>query len=119
MAKWGTALQLSSTFRRETRLSLGVAKCLRRAQRRKPVSVIVHNRRDSADARYLHSFARVYDHPLSFLSPSEAASVLADGSRRKFAQLDVLPANAKLIGAFGFLNNYNGIETSIRALHHL
>ena len=33
--------------------------------------------------------------------------------------LDGLPPEAKLIGVFGFLNDYKGFETTIRALYHL
>ena len=33
--------------------------------------------------------------------------------------LDALPADAVLIGVFGFLNEYKGIGTAIQALQHL
>jgi glycosyltransferase involved in cell wall biosynthesis len=114
-----TAGSIGASFLRETRLSSGIAKCLRAAQRRKPVSVIVHNRRDLSDARFVHGFDCVFDHPLSFLSPLEAETVLARANPRKFAQLDALPAETKLIGVFGFLNDYKGFGTVIRALYHL
>lgn len=117
--KWRAAGDIAATYRRNTRLSLGVAKWLRRAQRRKPVSVIVHNQRDGADARHLHGFAHVFDHPLSFLSAREADAVHRQATRGTFAQLDPLPPDAKLIGVFGFLSDYKGFGTAIRALHHL
>jgi len=40
-------------------------------------------------------------------------------SRRDFPILDRIPARAKLVGVFGFLNNYKGLNTAIRALRHL
>jgi len=113
------AVDIKMSFNRGTRLSGGIAKILRRAQRRKPVSVVVHNRRDSLDARYLHRFRRVLDHPLCFLSSHEADAVIAHASRRNFAQLDTLSSDAKLIGVFGFLSDYKGFEVAIKALHHL
>ena len=116
---WSTAIDIKASFARGNRLSAGVAKILRRAQRRKPVSVIVHNRRDSLDAQYLHRFRRVFDHPLCFLSENEADTVISHANRRKFSQLDRLASDIKLIGVFGFLSDYKGFEVVIKALHHL
>ncbi|HWB51913.1 MAG TPA: hypothetical protein VG651_22590 [Stellaceae bacterium] len=117
--KWRAAYGIAATFSYNNQVSVGTARTLRHHQRCKPVSVIVHNRRDLFDARHLHRFKRVYDHPLSFLSRSEADALLAHSARRQFAQLDSLALDAKLIGVFGFLSNYKGFETVIRALHHL
>ncbi|HXO03877.1 MAG TPA: hypothetical protein VN900_17565 [Stellaceae bacterium] len=116
---WRLAINIEAAFWRDNKLSSGIAKCLRRAQRQKPISVIVHNRRDLSDARHLHGFDRVFDHPLSFLSPVETESVLTHATRRRFTQIDALASDTKLIGVFGFLNNYKGFGTVVRALHHL
>ena len=116
---WRTAFDIKAAFRRGSRLSEGIARCLRQAQRRKPVSIIVHNRRDDSDARLLYGFKRVFDHPLCFLSSSDADSVFAHARRHRFPQLDALSSDAILIGVFGFLNNYKGFSTAVRALHHL
>jgi hypothetical protein len=113
--KWRQAVDIQSAFSRHTRLSTGIARRLRRAQRQKPVSVIVHNRRDESDARHLYGFERVFDHPLSFLSAVEAGTLLARATRRSFTQLDRLPAEATLIGVFGFLNDYKGFGAVVRA----
>ncbi len=117
--KWRSAGDIVSAFARVKRLSLGISRILRRAQSRKPVSVIVHNRRDGSDARHLHGFAKVFDHPLAFLSRREAEAILAQASRRRFAQLDSLPRDARLVGVFGFLSDYKGFEVVVRALRHL
>jgi glycosyltransferase involved in cell wall biosynthesis len=117
--KWREAADIKSFFSRHTRLSTGIAKHLRRAQSQKPVSVIVHNRRDGSDARHLYGFDKVFDHPLSFLSADEANAILAGATRRNFTQLDRLPAEVTLIGVFGFLNDYKGFGTAVRALRHL
>ena len=117
--KWRRAGGINASFYRHRTLSSGIAECLRRAQQRKPISVIVHNRRDSSDARHLHGFSRVFDHPLTFLSPAEAEAVLSTATRRRFAQLDRIPPDAILIGVFGFLNDYKGFGAVVRALHHL
>jgi glycosyltransferase involved in cell wall biosynthesis len=117
--KWRQAEDIRAFFSRHTRLSVRLARHLRLVQQQKPVSVIVHNRRDASDARHLYGFDRVFDHPLSFLSAAEADFLLAQATRRNFTQLDALPADAALIGVFGFLNDYKGFGTVVRALHHL
>lgn len=98
---------------------------LRRTERRKTLRLIAHNRRD---ARLLHEvlgFRDVSHHPLSFVSASESEAVRAGARRHDFPQLRHLPADAKLIGTFGFLSTYKGFETAVRALrllppdHHL
>ena len=117
--KWQKAGEIRTAFARDRKLCEAVAKCLRRAQRQKPVSVIVHNRRDFSDAHFLHGFERVFEHPLRFLSSNDAETIQAQATRRRFPQLDSLPASTTLIGVFGFLNDYKGFGTVVRALHHL
>jgi glycosyltransferase involved in cell wall biosynthesis len=113
------AARIQGEFRRAHLLSYGVARQLRRLQRYKQVSAIVHNRRDLFDARYLYGIRNVVDHPLSFLGADEIASIRESACRRRFPMLDELPADAVLIGVFGFLNEYKGIGTAIQALQHL
>jgi glycosyltransferase involved in cell wall biosynthesis len=110
---------LRSNYRRAQLLSAGIAKRLRRAQRFKPVSVIVHTGRDHAHMKYVYGLKNVSDHPLSFLSKADADAVRQGASRRQFTILDLVPDDAKLIGVFGFFGRYKGFETVVRALHHL
>lgn len=116
---FGKAITLRADYNRAHLLSAGIATHLRRAQRLKPVSVIVHTRRELWHMRYVHGLRHVYDHPLSFLSEEEAQQVRHTASRDKFPLLDQIPHDAKLVGIFGFLGRYKGFETVIRALHHL
>jgi glycosyltransferase involved in cell wall biosynthesis len=117
--RWLSAAEATVAYFHDRKLFLRIPKMLRAAHRRKPISIIVHNRRDRSDARHLHGFERVFDHPLSFLSSNEVDAVHAGATRRRFASLDALPSEAVLIGVFGFLNTYKGFETAVRALHHL
>jgi glycosyltransferase involved in cell wall biosynthesis len=116
---WRTAGDIQHAFANNRRLALDVPKILRREQRRKPVSAILHNRRDLSDARHLHGFERVHDHPLAFLSAHEATMIRQQASRQRFPIIEGLSQNDILIGVFGFINNYKGIESVVRALHHL
>lgn len=117
--KWRSAGDIHAEFSRNRKLSLTIPGRLRRAQRRKPVSVIVHNRRDLSDARHLHGFDRVYDHPLAFLPADRVESARAQASRHRFPSIEALSPGFTLIGVFGFLNYYKGFGTAVRALHHL
>src|ERR1700719_2517030 len=113
------AIAMRAHYMRSDRLSAGIASRLRRAQRFKPVSVIVHTRRDLWHMKYVHGMRNVYDHPLSFLGGAEAQEIRSTASLEKFAVLEAVPADSKLIGVFGFFGRYKGFDTVIRALHHL
>jgi glycosyltransferase involved in cell wall biosynthesis len=117
--KWRTAGDIYAERTRNKRLSLGIARLLRRAQRRKPVSIVVHNRRDRREIEQVHGVENVFDHPLAFLSSAEADAVASQAKRRRFPLLDPLTSDDRLIGVFGFLNDYKGFETVVRALYHL
>ena len=114
-----TAMRLQADFHRTRLLSVGIARQLRRTQRKKQVSAIVHNRRDLYDANCLYGIRHVFDHPLSFLGAAEIDAIRSGASRQRFAMLDDLPPGAVLVGVFGFLNEYKGIGTAIQALHYL
>lgn len=113
------AFAMRAQYNRKYLLSVGVASRLRRAQRFKPISLIVHTRRDLAHMKYVHGMRNVHDHPLSFLSAAEAQEIRRTASRRQFPVLDAVPKDGKLVGVFGFLGRYKGIDTVVRALHHL
>jgi glycosyltransferase involved in cell wall biosynthesis len=117
--KLKAAARMQAEFRRSHVLSYGIARQLRRVQSFKQVSAIVHNRRDLQDTRYLYGIRQVLDHPLSYLSASEVEAIRGSASRRRFPMLDELPADAVLIGVFGFLSEYKGIGTAIEALQYL
>ena len=113
------AIAMRSGYMRANRLSAGIARRLRRAQRFKPVALVVHTRRDLLLMTYVHGMRNVYDHPLSFIDCGEAQEVRRSASRAQFPVLDAVPAQSKLIGVFGFFGRYKGFDTVIRALHHL
>ncbi|HEV2185922.1 MAG TPA: hypothetical protein VGR70_01865 [Stellaceae bacterium] len=117
--KFRIAAGIVLAYQRNRQLSIGVARMLSRIAKRKPVSAIVHNRRDASDFRHAYGLERVFDHPLAFHSSAEAAAVVHKATRQRSPLLDNLPADAKLIGVFGFLNDYKGFGTAIRSLYHL
>ena len=103
----------------------GIQGYLHRLQEKKPVSIIVHTKRDMRIIRDLYRINNVYHHPLSFIPRPLAQHVRRTTGRAAFPLLQGLPENARLIGTFGFLSPYKGFETAVQALkflpedHHL
>lgn len=98
---------------------------LRQLQKRRNVRLIAHNRRDMRMLRDVYRLQTVLHHPLAYVPADRAAEIRQAAKRSDFALLAGLPADAKLVGTFGFLSPYKGFETAIRALrllpddHHL
>jgi glycosyltransferase involved in cell wall biosynthesis len=88
-------------------------------QARKPVSIIVHTRRDRLRMIGEYGLERVYDHPLTYLAPEDVAAIHTRADRARFPLLRDLPKNTVIIGVFGFLSPYKGVEIAIRAIRHL
>jgi glycosyltransferase involved in cell wall biosynthesis len=119
------ALDLIVAYRRGSVLTRGIYNVLKRRQRIAPTRVIVHTRRDMRLLRDVFGLNQVLHHPLSFVMPQERAQVRATVTRDNFALLRNLPPAAKLVGVFGFVSEYKGIDTALRAMrllppeHHL
>jgi glycosyltransferase involved in cell wall biosynthesis len=109
----------------EARLARGLHRLMRQAERRRPFGLIVHGAREARLLRDLHGYRTVEHHPLAFLPEDAARALRQSASRADFPQLAALPPDAVLVGIFGFLSPYKGIETAIEALrllpetHHL
>ena len=114
-----SAGRVLSDATRGGRLGRGIQGLLRGLQASKPVSVIVHTRRDQRMMQDLYGLRAVHHHPLAFISPEAARSLRARTSRAAHPRLAGLPATAKFIGTFGFLSAYKGFDTAIRALEFL
>jgi len=117
--KFGEATAMLAENMRCNRLAHGIYRELARQQWRKPVHVITHTKRDMRLLRDVHRLTSVHHHPLAFVSAEQAASIRASTSRQDFPMLRRLPADAKLIGTFGFLSPYKGFETALEALRYL
>lgn len=113
------AARIYGSYRRNRDLGVATYQMLAHQQRLKPVSPIVHTKRD---ARLLHDVFRlknVEHHPLSFVSAEQASHIRESATRDRFPLLNVLPPNVRLIGTFGFLSPYKGYETALQALRYL
>lgn len=106
--------------RHDNILSDGLYAFIRREQRRRgdrdPISIVVHTRRDSRMMQIVHGLRNVYDHPLAQLDPDRVAEIRSRADRSRFPGLASLPPDAILLGCFGFLSSYKGVDTALRAL---
>ncbi|CAE6832244.1 glycosyltransferase [Paraburkholderia aspalathi] len=82
-------------------------------------SVIVHTRRDMRMLKYVHQIDKVFDHPLAFYPQRVVDEVKRTARRSDFPRLGKLPDDAIVLGCFGFVSKYKGIDVALRALRLL
>jgi glycosyltransferase involved in cell wall biosynthesis len=115
IATWN---DFASTLR-ENHLDQGIFSELRSAQNRKPVSVVVHTRRDARSIQIMQRIKRVFAHPLAFYSQAESEALrekrVGNGIRGRFD----LKEGSVMLGCFGFIGEYKGLDTAVRALRLL
>jgi glycosyltransferase involved in cell wall biosynthesis len=82
-------------------------------------SVIVHTRRDMRMLKYVHQIDDVYDHPLAFYPRRVVDEVKRMARRSDFPRLGKLSDDTVLLGCFGFVSKYKGIDVALHALRLL
>lgn len=83
---------------------------------RKNVVIKVHTRRDRRMVEQAFNNPNVYDYPIVFLNEEERSAAWQHADRTRFlAKHDFAPGD-KVVGLFGFLSSYKGVDTAIRAL---
>ncbi len=96
-----------------------VYNAFRQTQKDKRFSAIVHTKRDARHMRILDNITHVFDHPLAFISPARAEEVRQVADWRDFPLLADLPEKSIIVGVFGFLGQYKGMHTALKAMRHL
>lgn len=114
--KIGAAVNQLTVYRKNSFLVRNINKLIRREQSRRNVSVIVHTRRDANVYRTFEEFRNVFHHPLSFLTQEQRHSVLASAERSQFPALRGIPNDNVIIGVFGFVGEYKGVDIALQAL---
>ncbi len=89
------------------------------ASKRKNVAVIVHTKRERRFFTQVVEVDDVHDHPLSLMHSDWPGKL--DGRAAEFRKdMDMLFGDRKVIvGVFGFISPYKGLETAIRAVKAL
>ncbi len=119
MLRWKSAFADINALIREWQLSGSIFRIMQKMQKKIRLSAITHNKRDMRILKYVHGIKHVFDHPLVFFNQDYARSVRETASRKDFPLLFTVPANAKIIGVFGFVGRYKGFDIVIKALHRL
>jgi glycosyltransferase involved in cell wall biosynthesis len=83
------------------------------------VPIIFHNQRDRTYVNLKYSYDQAYDHPLCYNDQDSYKHIISNFTRRDFCKKFALDEKKKFIGIFGFINEYKGHKTAIRALEHL
>ena len=91
------------------------------ASKSKNVWIKVHTKREKRIVADFYGFKNCVDFPLAFLSRDQRSSYLQIGDRdqQSFKEKHNFPAYAKVIGLFGYITDYKGIETAVRAMSSL
>jgi glycosyltransferase involved in cell wall biosynthesis len=108
-----------ATTLRENHLDHGIYSELRSTQKRKPVSVVVHTKRDARSIQIIQKIQNVFSHPLAFYSPTESNTLRTREAGKDIRNKFNLEEGCVLLGCFGFIGEYKGIDTAIRALRLL
>lgn len=82
-------------------------------------NIIVHTKRDKKNIERIFGFDQVYDFPLCFLDEKDRKRKREEEERKSFLEKYSLDCNDVVIGLFGFVNEYKGHETAIKALKFL
>lgn len=86
---------------------------------KKNVWIKVHTRRERRVVTEIYNFANCFDYPLVFLNEEERNESWARTDRSTFMKRHGFEEGDKIIGLFGYLSGYKGIETAIHSLTEL
>lgn len=85
----------------------------------KNVWIKVHTKREHRIVTEIFGAKNCLHYPLAFLTPEERQAAMADVDPARLRERYALPANAKLMGAFGYISNYKGFEALVKSLAEL
>ena len=89
------------------------------AGKSKNLWIKVHTRKDTRAINELFSFANVFDFPLTFMGKNELLPRAPISNREAFLSRYGFSPSDKVVGLFGYLSEYKGIETAIDSLSRL
>lgn len=82
-------------------------------------AVAVHNQRERNFYRHVVGIESVYDHPLSHIRAGWRSELERDTPVARRRLEEQYPERTRFIGVFGFLTEYKGIQTAIKAMSYL
>ena len=96
-----------------------LVKIIKNHSKKHNVNIIVHTKKDKKNIERFFDFHNVYDFPLTFLDKNQRLRKRNDREKEEFIKKYELDKNDKLIGIFGYISEYKGHETIIKALSYL
>lgn len=100
-------------------LYFDVVKMCKTASERKNVWIAVHTKRERRIVQEMYNFQNCFDYPLAFLTNEQREAAKAHNDVAAFKAKHGFPADKKVVGLFGYISAYKGIETVVRAMAHL
>lgn len=96
-----------------------IIQCLKKQSKTKKIHILVHTKKDSDTVKYVYGFENVCDFPITFLTKAQREIYPRISSRNEFYQKYGIDDEDITIGLFGFIADYKGHDTAIRALKYL
>lgn len=94
-----------------------IMRSLAARQKRAKTSAIFHTRRDARSHKLVYGLKRVFDHPLAFYG--NAGDLTPPRTNVHLPEAVSAEQNPVVLGVFGFISPYKGIQTAIHALRRL
>lgn len=104
-------LDAEDNYRRETYRVLQ-----KRAKSARNTIVAVHTNREKQFFRNVVGFRNVFDHPLSLIHADWPEQLALDAPRARADLEKMFPGKHTFIGVFGFISEYKGMHTALRAM---
>lgn len=89
------------------------------AAKKKNVWIKVHTKRERRVVTEIYQFSNCFDYPLAFLTEQERADAWAHDDRTAFLQKHGFQPEDVVVGLFGYISEYKGMETAIQAMGEL
>jgi len=96
-----------------------IVRLCRHEAREKNVWIKVHTKRERRVVTEILNFDRCFDFPLAFLTEQERAEAKGYDDRRAFLEKYNFREDDVVVGLFGYISEYKGIETAIKSLGEL
>ncbi len=90
-----------------------------RLRAKKNAWICVHTKRERRLVRDIYKAPNCFDYPLTFLNAEERRRALAHADNSALLKTCGVPPGSKVVGVFGYIASYKGIETVIQAIARL
>ncbi|WP_242184595.1 hypothetical protein [Sphingomonas sp. CARO-RG-8B-R24-01] len=97
----------------------GIIEQVGREAKHKNAWIKVHTKRERRIITDIYQMPHCFDYPLAFLTPEERDAAWAQSDMASFHERNGFGPDDKIVGLFGYISEYKGIETAVQALLEL